>query len=65
MSNPNRNEIIPVVSTNLQDMPVEVVLKIFRYLDTKNLFKCNQVCRRFKSICCDELLWKKNIRTFY
>ena len=66
MSSPNQNGIIPGVSTiNLQDMPIEVFLKIFGYLDTKNLFKCNQVCKRFKSICCDELLWKKNIRTFY
>ena len=66
MNDPNQNGIIPGVSTiNLQDMPIEVFLKIFGYLDTKDLFKCNQVCKRFKSICCDELLWKKNIRTFY
>ena len=66
MSDQNQNGIIPIVSTiNLQDMPMEVFLKIFSYLDTKDLFKCNQVCKRFKSICCDELLWKKNIRTFY
>ena len=66
MSDPNQNGIIPGVSTtNLQDMPIEVFLKIFGYLDTKDLFKCNQVCKSFKSICCDELLWKKNIRTFY
>ena len=46
MSNQNQNGIIPGVSTiNLQDMPIEVFLKIFGYLDTKDLFKCNQVCK--------------------
>ena len=57
MNNQNQNRVIrPHISISLQDMPEEVLLKIFEYLDTVDLFRCNQLCRRFKNII---HYWKK------
>ena len=46
-------------STNLQDLPNEVLLKIFGYFDTKELIRCAQVSKRIRLICYDETFWRK------
>ena len=48
------------------DLPDEVLLKIFTYLNIEDLAQCAQVSKRSRNICKDESLWerinlKKNI----
>ena len=53
--------------SNFTYLPDELVLKIFTYLDLKDLGRCIEVCKRFRNIFHDEILWyninmsKKNI----
>ena len=42
----------------LDDLPDEVILKIFKYLEMKELIKC-QVSKRLRAIVNDESLWLK------
>ena len=41
----------------IQDLPDELVLKIFSYLDTKDLIICGQVSKRIRRISHDSTLW--------
>ena len=43
----------------LEDMPNEVLLKIFSYLDTEEILKCAQTSKRMNEICKDKSLWQK------
>ena len=43
----------------LTDLPVEIILKVFASLDLKDLFKCGQVAKRFRTISHDEFLWQR------
>ncbi|XP_058445201.1 F-box/LRR-repeat protein 4 [Malaya genurostris] len=42
----------------LDQMPYEILFKIFSFLDLKSLFRCGRVCRTFQQIvACDSLLY--------
>ena len=41
----------------LDDMPDEIILKIFTFLDIREILKCGQVSRRIQGISNDESLW--------
>ena len=41
----------------LDDMPDEIILKIFTFLDIKEILKCGQVSQRIRAISNDESLW--------
>ena len=43
----------------LTDFPDEIILKVFACLDLKDLLKCGQVAKRFRTIFHDELLWQR------
>ena len=43
----------------LDDLPDEVLLKIYAYLSMKNLVRCSGVSKRIRRICHDESLWQK------
>ena len=43
----------------LDDMPDEILLKIFTFLDIREIFKCGQVSQRIRAISNDESLWLK------
>ena len=43
----------------LDGLPAEVLLKIFTFLDIKDLYRCNKVSKRIRSIGLDESLWQK------
>ena len=43
----------------LEDMPNEVLLKIFSYLDTEEILKCAQTSKRMNEICKDKSLWQR------
>lgn len=41
----------------LDDMPEEIILKIFTFLDIRDILKCGQVSQRIRAISNDESLW--------
>ena len=41
----------------LDDMPEEIILKIFTFLDIREILKCCQVSQRIRAISNDESLW--------
>ena len=43
----------------LEDLPNEVLLKIFSYVNHNYLIRCGQLSKRMKSICHDSSLWQK------
>ena len=43
----------------LQKLPNEIILKVFAYLETKDLIQYGHVSKRIRDICHDESLWKK------
>ena len=45
-------------SLSLQDMPDEIVLKIFTYLEIKNILKMSQTSKRYHEICQEDSLWQ-------
>ena len=45
--------------TLFDHLPDEVQLKIFKFLETKDLIRCAQVSKRTRRICHDESLWEK------
>ena len=46
-------------SYQLNDLPNEVILKLFSFMDIKELLLCGQVSKRFRAIANDESLWLK------
>ena len=46
-------------SKTFSDMPDEILLRIFRYLDLKHLLRYAQLSKRINPICHDKLLWQK------
>ena len=43
----------------MEDLPDEVILRVFSNLKTKNLIQCGQVSKRIRTISCDISLWQK------
>ena len=46
-------------SLQFDDLPDEIVLKIFKKLDIKDLLNCGMVSKRIRAISKDESLWEK------
>ena len=46
-------------SYQLNDLPNEVILKLFGFMDIKELLSCGQVSKRLRAIANDESLWLK------
>ena len=46
-------------SMQFEDLPDEDILKIFSFLDIKDILKCGQVSKRLWLISKDESLWLK------
>ena len=46
-------------SKSFSDMPDEILLKIFSFLDMKHLLRCAQLSKRINPICHDKSLWQK------
>ena len=42
-----------------EEMPDEILLKIFLNLSTKEIFYCAQMSKRLRKICYDESLWQQ------
>ena len=59
ISNKRKSGKLKISSINLQDLPTEVLLKIFSYFDSKELIKFAHVSKRIRYICYDETNWRK------
>lgn len=49
----------------ISDIPFEVMFKIMSYLDLKSLYKCSQVCKGFRNLVFDPLLYVEVNLKFY
>ncbi|KAJ5079466.1 f-box only protein [Anaeramoeba ignava] len=49
---------------NFQDLPDEIVLDIFSYLEPNNLIICSETCKQFNRIHNDWFLWKNIVRKY-
>ncbi|XP_055333855.1 F-box/WD repeat-containing protein 4-like [Paramacrobiotus metropolitanus] len=49
----------------LLELPLEIVLKIFNFCDLPSLGRLSQACHELRSLCADEILWRKIIRSTF
>ena len=51
--------VVTKMSTlKLEDLPNELILKVFGYLKIKELIHCGQLSQRIREISLDETLWQ-------
>ena len=55
----NRDKNFMEKSIRLEELPNELLMKIFSFLEITNLLKCSQTSKRIRTICKDESLWQK------
>ena len=55
----NRDENFKEKSFCLEEIPNELLLKLFSFLEITSLLKCSQASKRIRTICYDDLLWQK------
>ena len=48
---------MPYTQMNIASLPPEILLEIFARLSTKDILVSGQVCRAFRAIAFDPLLW--------
>ena len=60
MANAERNgEVQNISNSHLEDLPNEVLLKVFSFLDITDLICCGQVSKRIRAISLHGPFWKK------
>ena len=63
---PKQNQYFPEISTlssgELNNIPEEILLQIFQYLNVWDLLLATQVCKQWKNISEDKLLWEKLLK---
>ena len=55
----------PAQNVLLEDLPVEVLLRIFCSCEVTSLVNVALVNRKLSALCADELLWRKMLRKFF
>ena len=53
------NDFQIIDTSQLENLPTEILLKIFDYMKIKELLRCGQVSRRIRIIAYDQSLWLK------
>ena len=44
---------------HFENLPDEILLKVLKYLEIKDLLKCSQLSKIIRRLCHDEILWEK------
>ena len=52
------NKAINCQSMNLQNMPDEILIKVFSNLEMRELLVCGRVSKKISNLCHDKALWK-------
>ena len=52
-------------TVQLEDLPNEVIIHVFRFLKIVDLLKCEQVSKRFKDLSNEEYLWPKMFNLWF
>ena len=53
-----QNKVITSQSMNLQNMPDEILIKVFSNLEMRELLVCGRLSKRISNLCHDKALWK-------
>ena len=52
-------------SATLDDLPTEILLKIFSFLSVRSLQNATLVCKNWRSIANDDCLWENHFKTYF
>ena len=55
----NQRQKNDVGRASFEDLPDEIILKIFSYVNIKDLFRCMAVNKKMRAIASDKSLWKR------
>ena len=59
MENPKKRLKVDYESKTIEDLPVEILLKIFNSVNIRGLFQCMAVNKKIRKIANDQSLWDK------
>ena len=59
MENPEKRLKVDYESKTFEDLPVEIILKVFDSVNIRDLFQCTAVNKKIRKIANDQSLWKK------
>ena len=59
MENPKKRQKLDYETKTIEDLPVEIILKIFDFVNIRDLFQCMAVNKKIKKIANDQSLWDK------
>ena len=59
MENPKKRQKLDYETKTIEDLPVEIILKIFGFVNIRDLFQCLAVNKKIRKIANDQSLWNK------
>ena len=59
MENPKKRMKMNYETKAIEDLPVEIILKIFDFVNIRDLFQCMAVNKKIREIANDQSLWNK------
>jgi len=59
MENPEKRLKLDYETKTMEDLPVEIILKIFDFVNIRDLFQCMAVNKKIREIANDQSLWNK------
>ena len=59
MEKPKKRQKLDYETKTIEDLPVEIILKIFGFVNIRDLFQCMAVNKKIREIANDESLWIK------
>ena len=57
MENPKKRLKLDYETKTMEDLPVEIILKIFDFVNIRDLFQCMAVNKKIREIANDQSLW--------
>ena len=59
IENPKKRLKMDYETKTIEDLPVEIILKIFDFVNIRDLFQCMAVNKKIREIANDQSLWNK------